>query len=87
MELQPDEYILTAYSDPTGDITAFGGYNVVVVVFNRVRGEYRLEFIEPPDQTEEMQALHAISTSTHRAMLAAIDRDLGERSKRKRRAT
>lgn len=73
MKLAKNERIVAAWASPANGP---GWANAPIqVLIQRIGGpDYRMEWIQPQDQTDEMHYLYAVSAAVHGAMTAAVER-------------
>lgn len=75
------DIILTAYAQ-TCSGPGWSNSVIVAVIQSRGTPKYRVEYIQPEDQTRDMVVLFAAAAAINKAMIAAVDAALIEDRKR-----
>ena len=70
-KLSEHDHILTAYAESASG-PGWGNTPIWVLIRSRLDGALRLECIQPPDQSPEMQILYRVSQAAHEGMTWAV---------------
>jgi hypothetical protein len=73
MTLKPTEYVVAAWAEPASG-PGWANSPLWVLVSEQGIPIYRVECLQPEEQTDEMQTLYAVSRAAHVAMTAAVRR-------------